>query len=55
MKGYPDAPRCGFIALAVKVVEQYGNLSISAACFKCKLLSSSTPLQAAVAGVQKVS
>ncbi|AQK43028.1 hypothetical protein ZEAMMB73_Zm00001d025121, partial [Zea mays] len=37
MKGYPDAPRCGFIALGVKVVHQYGNLSISAAYFKCKL------------------
>ncbi|KAG2586698.1 monothiol glutaredoxin-S4, mitochondrial-like [Panicum virgatum] len=24
MKGYPDAPRCGFSALAVKVLQQYG-------------------------------
>ncbi|XP_047061680.1 monothiol glutaredoxin-S4, mitochondrial-like [Lolium rigidum] len=29
MKGYPDAPRCGFSALAVKVLQQYG-VSISA-------------------------
>ncbi|XP_062230068.1 monothiol glutaredoxin-S4, mitochondrial-like [Phragmites australis] len=24
MKGYPDSPRCGFSALAVKVLQQYG-------------------------------
>ncbi|GJN05658.1 hypothetical protein PR202_ga23307 [Eleusine coracana subsp. coracana] len=24
MKGHPDAPRCGFSALAVKVLQQYG-------------------------------
>lgn len=26
MKGLPDAPRCGFSALAVKVLQQYGTL-----------------------------
>ncbi|KAM3328959.1 hypothetical protein ACQJBY_026193 [Aegilops geniculata] len=29
MKGYPEAPRCGFSALAVKVLQQYG-VSITA-------------------------
>jgi glutaredoxin-related protein len=35
MKGYPDAPRCGFSALAVKVLQQYGKLALSAAFLKC--------------------
>jgi len=25
MKGVPDAPRCGFSALAVKVLQQYSK------------------------------
>jgi glutaredoxin-related protein len=29
MKGYPDAPRCGFSALAVKVLQQYGKLYLT--------------------------
>jgi glutaredoxin-related protein len=32
MKGYPDAPRCGFSALAVKVLQQYGKLYLSTSC-----------------------
>lgn len=26
MKGVPDAPQCGFSALAVKVLQHYGNV-----------------------------
>jgi glutaredoxin-related protein len=32
MKGYPDAPRCGFSALAVKVLQQYGILYLGINC-----------------------
>jgi hypothetical protein len=35
MKGYPEAPRCGFSALAVKVLQQYGMLSLSSDFLKC--------------------
>ena len=32
MKGYPEAPRCGFSALAVKVLQQYGKLYLGTIC-----------------------
>lgn len=28
MKGFPESPMCGFSALAVKVLQQYGKLAL---------------------------
>eukprot|EP00252_Welwitschia_mirabilis_P018221 TRINITY_DN404_c0_g1_i3.p1 TRINITY_DN404_c0_g1~~TRINITY_DN404_c0_g1_i3.p1 ORF type:complete len:191 (+),score=45.14 TRINITY_DN404_c0_g1_i3:153-725(+) len=37
MKGVPDAPRCGFSALAVSVLKQHGSTSIMEPDMKCSI------------------